>query len=429
MIISTGEQVEMNAITYKFEENKENTLKPSYSQRLPINDSLSMESLFVAFVFFVVLSQFILYGRFEAISQPLRPLIVVILAVQVVRRGMLRLPVCNVALIMSIYQILVWFFLYPEGGSLMKYLVLVFYFMMLFSVAGFPWNRGELNLILYITFIATIICAVVFIFSNNMTDFSAHDMQFMGTHVNRNKNAYTFAFGFVLSQFYMKHGDGRSKLFILLIMLLEGYCLIYSQCRGAFLGVLFSFLTVAVHNMVRMKRDGNPYLFFYILTIIAVCVIVYYLISNSAVNRLIDSNNLSGRDESIEHAILLFRKAPLLGKIFGNGLLYEGANTEGIGVHFVYLTYLLEAGIIGALLIVLIFLHSARIIHGEVQWSLFILAFSRTFFEGMDYYIFIPLILSICLSNYEWLYKRTCKELFCRRHYYPVDNDYQKFSL
>ena len=406
----------MNAFNRGIEEEKEVKTYSRNLHSLPLDNSLSMESLFVAFVFFVVLSQFVLIGISDAISQPFRPLIVLILAVQVIRRGRINLRVCNVALVMSVYQILIWFFLYPNGGSIAQYLVLVFYFMMLFSVAGFPWNRSELQLILHITFLATVVCAIVFFLSNNMTDFSAHEMRFLGTVVNRNKNAYTFAFGLILGRLYLKHGKGRNKLAILLIMLFEGYCLIYSQCRGAFLGVVFAFFIIALENMIRMRKDGNPYLLFYIIAILAVCFIGYYLIDNSAANRLVDSEHLSGRDDGIRHAIYLFQQASPLGKIFGNGLLYESANTEGLGVHFVYLTYLLEAGIIGTTLIVLIFLYSARIIHGEVQWALFIFAFSRTFFEGMDYYIFIPLILSICLSNYEWLYNQSCTLLFWSRN-------------
>ncbi len=377
-------------------------------------DSLSPESLFVAFVFFVVLSQFLLYGRLEGFSQPLRPLIVLILTVQVVRRGRLDLPVCRAALAMSVYQLLVWFFLYPEGGPFRDYMVLVFYFMMLFTVAGFPWNRGELRLLLYATFLATVVCAVVFALSNNMLDFSDHGTLFMGQRVNRNKNAYTFAFGIVLGRCYLTYGRGRNKALIVLAMLLEGYCLLYSRSRGAFIGAVLAFCIFALSKIWRMQRNGNPYVFLYILTLLAIGIAVYFLIRASVWSRLVDRENLSGRDDGIRHAIELFRQAPLLGKIFGNGVLYESQNTEGIGVHFVYLTYLLQSGVIGATLIILIFIHGMRSVYGELQWSLFILAFSRTFFEGMDYYIFIPLILSICLSNYERLYGRPCREVFYR---------------
>ena len=381
-----------------------------------MTDRLSFESIFVAFVFFVVLSQFILYAGSETLSQPLRPLIVLILTVQVVRRGRLRLPVCSVALAMSVYQFLIWFLLYPNGGDLRQYLILIFYFMMLFSVAGFPWKRRELQVIIYAAFIATFVCAVVFFFSNNMTDFSQHEFHFLGTKVNRNKNAYAFAFGIILGRSYLAHGKGRNRLLILLIMLFEGYCLIYSQCRGAFIGLLIAMCVIVWNKVKRMHRNNNPYVIFYILFFALLCVAGYFLIKYSAVSRLVDSDNLSGRDESIEHALLLFREAPLAGKIFGNGIDYEAAHTEGIGVHFVYLTYLLEAGIVGASMIVLIFVQAARNIRGEIQWTLFAFALSRTFFEGMDYYIFIPLILSICISNYERIYGRSGKELFSRTY-------------
>lgn len=381
-----------------------------------VDEPLSAEGFFVAFVFFVVLSQFLLYIGPETISQPLRPLIVIILTVQVVRRGRLSLSVCNFALAMSIYQLLVWFFLFPNGGLLRNYLVLVFYFMMLFSVAGFPWNRRELGMILYAAFLATFICAVVFALSNNMADFADHSMYFMGVEVNRNKNAYAFAFGIVLGRSFLQYGKGRNRIIILLMMLFEGYCLLYSKCRGAFLGVVISVWTVVINRTIRLKRRNNPYIALYLLVFLAICVIGYFVIKYSALSRLVDSEHYSGRDDGIKHAIDLFWQAPLLGKIFGNGMLYEPENTLGIGVHFVYLTYLLEAGIIGAALIGAIFLSAMKNMRGEIQWSLFMIAFSRTFFEGMDYYIFIPLILSICISNYERLYIRPARELFYRRN-------------
>lgn len=391
--------------------------EPKRERRRDMADRLSFESVFVAFVFFVVLSQFILYAGPGTLSQPFRPLIVLILTVQVIRRGRIRLPVCTVALAMSVYQFIVWFFLYPNGGELGQYLVLIFYFMMLFSVAGFPWNRRELQLILYAAFLATFVCAVVFFLSNNMTDFSSHQYYFMGAKVNRNKNAYAFAFGIVLGRSYLAYGRGRNRSLIFLMLVFEGYCLLYSQCRGAFIGAVLALMLVAWQRAGGMRRNNNPYLLFYILLFIMVIVIGYYLIKYSAASRLVDGDDLSGRDDGIEHALFLFRQAPFFGKIFGNGILYEGNNTEGIGVHFVYLTYLLESGIIGAAMIILIFVQAARNIQGEGAWPLFVLALSRTFFEGMDYYIFIPLILSICISNYEKMYGRSCRQLFARTLY------------
>ena len=383
-----------------------------WKRRMP--EKLSFESVFVAFVFFVVLSQFILYAGSEAISQPFRPLIVLVLTVQVIRRGRLRIPACNVALAMAVYQIIIWFFLYPEGGELREYLVLVFYFMMFFSVAGFPWKRKELQLIIYAAFLATFVCAVVFFLSNNMTDFSEHQYRFMGAAVNRNKNAYAFAFGIILGRFYLDYGRGRNRLLIFLMMIFEGYCLLYSQCRGAFLGVLIVMTLIVWNRAGGMRKNNNPYLLFYIMLFVLIVVAGYYLIKYSAVSRLVDSDNLSGRDNGMEHAMFLFRQSPLIGKIFGNGVAYESNNTEGIGVHFVYLTYLLESGIIGVLILLMFFIQAARGIKGEIAWSLYAFAISRTLFEGMDYYIFIPLILSLCISNYERLFNRSGKELFSR---------------
>ena len=382
--------------------------------RRNVTDRLSFESVFVAFVFFVVLSQFILYAGSETLSQPFRPLIVLILTVQVIRRGRIRLPVCTVALAMAVYQCIIWFMLYPDGGGFGQYLVLIFYFMMLFSVAGFPWKRRELQFIIYVAFLATFVCAVVFCLSNNMADFSQHEYLFLGKHVNRNKNAYAFAFGIILGRSYLAYGRGRNRLLIFLMMVLEGYCLLYSQCRGAFIGALIAMTLIAWNRAGGMKKHNNPYLLFYIMLFVLIVVASYYLIKYSAVSRLVDSDNLSGRDDGMEHALFLFRQSPFIGKIFGNGIAYESNNTVGIGAHFVYLTYLLESGIIGVIILLLFFIQAARGIKGEIAWSLYAFALSRTLFEGMDYYIFIPLILSICISNYERLFNRSGKELFSR---------------
>ena len=380
-------------------------------------ETLSVESCFVAFVFFTVLSQFILYAVSDTISKPFRPLIILILTIMVLRRGRMNLAVCNTALAMSVHQLLIWFFYYPTGGPLHSYLINVLYFMMLFSVASFPWKRRELQLIIHATFLATIVLAVVFCSSNNMLDFSGGTFYFLGATVNRNKNAYAFALGLILGWQYLSFGKGRNKKLILLVMVLEGYCLIYSQCRGAFIGAFLAICVVVLIKASRMYRSGNPYLVIYLLTFVLICIVGYVLIKNSAVSRLVDGDNLSGRDEGMRHATELFKEAPFLGKVFGNGVNYEGEHTSGIGVHFVYLTYLLEGGLVGSGMIVLIFLQAMMHLRGAIPWSLLIVAFSKTLFEGMDYYVFIPLILTICISNYERMYHRPGNELYWRERY------------
>ena len=165
-------------------------------------------------------------------------------------------------------------------------------------------------------------------------------------------------------------------------------------------------------------KKGNPYAILYLLTFILLCVAGYFLIKYSPFSRLLDSENYSGRDDLMAHAVDLFKQAPVLGKIFGNGILYEGQNTEGIGVHLVYLTYLLESGLVGTAMVILIFLTVLLRIRGEIQLSLFLVAFSKSFFEGMDYYIFIPLILAVCISNYERLFNDSGRELFYSEKYF-----------
>ena len=63
-------------------------------------------------------------------------------------------------------------------------------------------------------------------------------------------------------------------------------------------------------------------------------------------------------------------------------------------------------------LVVLIFASTFRRVRGDIPLALCSFAFVRTFFEGMDYYIYIPLILGTIIFNCFELNGRSCNELF-----------------
>ena len=115
---------------------------------------------------------------------------------------------------------------------------------------------------------------------------------------------------------------------------------------------------------------------------------------------MVDTDSTSGRDEGIEHALELFRASDMFSKVFGHGYLYETENTVGAISHSVFTNYLLATGIIGTGLIVLIFIMSFLEIHGSIASSLLAMGTLRLFFELLDYYIYVPLILAFIISRY-----------------------------
>lgn len=84
-------------------------------------------------------------------------------------------------------------------------------------------------------------------------------------------------------------------------------------------------------------------------------------------------------------------------------------------MHVVYMTYLLSTGIIGCSLVVLMFVLVGLRVKGSIPYAFFFCAFLRTFFEGLDYYIYIPLILSAIIYNYSINAGREAYELFTEK--------------
>ena len=138
----------------------------------------------------------------------------------------------------------------------------------------------------------------------------------------------------------------------------------------------------------------------------------YIAIKNSDFSRLVDSDSTSGRETGIRNAWNMFLGSDLFGKIFGSGFMYEQLHSDTVGAHLVYLTLLVSTGLIGMTLVVLIFASTFRRVRGDIPLALCSFAFVRTFFEGMDYYIYIPLILGTIIFNCFELNGRSCNELF-----------------
>ena len=398
----------------------------------PERQELTFCSIAVAGVFFVVLSQFLIVSG-SSITFAFRPAIILAAILLNHRMGVYNSRLRMLVLFAAIYEALVLGFQLISGDFSTGVIVpnnpnepavsvlsavtqigssTVLYLLMLFSVIGIPWSKKELQVFVASAFLAAVVCAIVFARSNDLTDFDSGEYHMLGTVVNRNKNAYAFSLGTLIGIIYLIRGKRIPKTIILLCTLLMGYCVLYSQCRGAFIGLVGSCVVLAYGSLSRMRKSNERQYFACLFLMIAGLIAAYFIIKNSSFSRLVADDSTSGRENGIENAFEMFLGSDIMGKLFGNGFLYEKIHSDDVGAHLVYATFLVSSGLVGAGLIAMIFISSARLVKGSVAFSLFAQAFIRTFFEGLDYYIYIPLILAICLSQYQRMYGRSYLEVF-----------------
>ena len=374
-------------------------------------DSLSFSCFVISAVFFAVLSQFLVL-RATNITPLFRPIIVLSAFILLVQRGHLSNSITRIAFIAAIYELIVFLFELITGADMNEVVragsATVLYLLMCACACAVPWNGRELRVILLAVFFGCFACSIVFALSNNLADVHYSSLDMLGVEVNRNKNAYAFALGTLLGIIYLTRLQSTYKRLPVLVMTsLMGYCVLYSQCRGAFFCLVLSvFVLVIGKTMIIRKESGSIYLL-YVFMFLAGCIIVYFLLKNSDMSRLVDAESKSGRDDGIETAWGMFLESGFIGKVFGNGFMYENKHSDSIGAHLVYATFLVSSGLVGAALISSLFLVCFKHIRTTIPLSLLGFAFARTFFEGLDYYIYIPLIMAVIFYHYQIFYGRS----------------------
>lgn len=360
---------------------------------------ISISCYIVSAVFFLVLSQFITVWAPETVTQVFRPILIFAIEVKIIKsREHVWSSVRTLALLSAVHFAIVALYCrdpFMSAGAV------ILYALMFFSACGTVWNRREIQLIFASVFSACFVCAVILLSSNPIDDFSAPAaFNFLSITVNRNKNAYAFTLGVTIGLIYLLEGRGIPKALIFIMTAVMFYALLYSQCRGAFfcfVGSAFVFL------LLYLSRTGrtNPKQFFTRLLIVVIASAVLYLyLKNGPMNRLLDSESTSGRDSGIENAWDMFLSGDTFERFFGHGFVYEMQHTDEAGAHNVYVQFLVSSGIIGASLIALLFLNTLKLCNREVSLPFVVMGVMRTFFEGLDYYIYIPLILAVMVTNY-----------------------------
>lgn len=386
-----------------------------YSER----KELSFSSAAIILIFFLVTSQIFILPLPSIATQMFRPLLIVMIIIHIQHSGSVQHPARIFAFLVGVHAIVVLLFyreLWTQENISNGVAVALFFLMFSFAI-GVNWSKRELRWILLSCFFGCFVCATALLASNNPTDFNAATsghLDLVGYSVNRNKNAYQYAFGSVLGLIYLLKGKNNHKLLVLLMEAVVGYALLYSQCRGAFLSFVGGTTVLFAALLLELRRKGSSKVLLYLVLLIIGYFVVYYLLKNSELSRLVDGDSKSGRDEGIKAAWRLFVNSDWFGKVFGNGFGFEEMQTGAIGAHLVYVSFLVSIGLIGSVLTALTFLSSLKYSYGAGSISLIVVAILKTFFESADYNVFIPLILAVIVSNYSKISRRDYYELFGR---------------
>lgn len=388
------------------------------SEQIREKKRISFACVLVSIVFYSVYSQFLIMNIPEMITMMFRPILSVFVLFKMRVEGSIHSSARTMTFVSMVYCLFSLLYTQISLSSLKIAGSIVLFLLMFYVVTGAKWNQREISFIIFVTFVACFSCVVVFFISNDPFDFSAAiegRIQFLGVEVNRNQNTYAFSVGALLGISYLRYGRNIPKIVVFVMTALLLYGVLYSQSRGAFICLVAGIICLECHEIKNTWRKARGKATLRSCVVIIIFLIIWIVLKNSELSRLVDGESTSGREIGIRNAWNMFLQTDIFGKLFGNGYLYESQHTDTIGVHLVYLTFLVSTGIIGSILILLIFLFSMRRTKGEAAWSLVVFSFCKTLFEGLDYYVYIPLIISTIITNYIYVYHGNVDELFSKR--------------
>lgn len=309
-----------------------------------------------------------------------------------------------------------------QGTSSVSIYASMVLFALFYFYAGLRiWNPLEIRTILKTVMLAGFVSAIITFFSNGGS-FSVGNSQhiyFLGRVINRNSAAFSIAPGTVISVlllFYEKKSIS-SRAGSAVIFCVSYLMLIALSCRSAFLSattgtflIIWHAITARADTVRRFVRRSLFLVFVYITLIVVMRVLEG---TNSA--RLFDYSD-SGRDELWKDAIELIRAKP----IFGGGFDYWTRTGHVMSPHNTFFTIMLISGYIGGILLGMMII--SMINECLRQQSVIALAFAMQMFfhsiseAGLDYYAYIPLILTSLVLRYSEYQQRDLSTIFCDSH-------------
>lgn len=305
------------------------------------------------------------------------------------------------------------------ASAIRSYIALLLFGFFFVFAASRVWTAKEIRLIINTVAFATLFFSIVLIFSNDgiINKGDGVHISFFSFVCNRNSAAFGCVPGVLCAELGLLYGKGeKARRLIYLITTIIGLYVIFGlACRSAFVSVAVG----AVLIMWQTTIDKGDYRkrFTSRAAIIAIFMIAfvsaYFLAQGTSSERLFDMDDDSGRSTLWDKAWELIDEKPIL----GGGFDYWSENSgEELGTHNTLLTIMVMSGYIGGILF-LIFMVAALLDLLKAR-NLIPLAFlgelaMHSYTEsGMDYYAYIPLIISFIIGRYLTYNTKKFKSVF-----------------
>ena len=354
----------------------------------------------------------------SSISQMLRPAMV-ILCFMFPSSFHYRFSITDKALALYLLYFLLVFLFHPITRNTAMSYGAVFLFGVFFIVLTMrPWNRREIQAILFSVAIAGAVFALILYTENPdmLHDHPYGGFTFRGAHVNDNTAAYGIVPGLLCSLALCLFHEPQStkrclwnvvvRIALFFSVVLCMFVIFCIGARSAFFSAVLGSVCVVFQktNAWPNSRTKRSVRIAVLLLMIFLFVIGMNITEGTHSARLFDWEKYAdsnGRDDLANEAWLMIHKKPL----FGGGYDYwTQEKGSALGTHNTFLTIMVRGGYLGGLFLILFLLA----LLGEVlpTKNLLILSFSiemifHTLTESdLDYFAFIPLLIAFILLRY-----------------------------
>lgn len=297
------------------------------------------------------------------------------------------------------------------SATITTYISIALFIVFFVLAANRVWSKREIRLILItVTLACTVSSAITLICNPGIfkNSGSSH-IDFLGVTMNRNTIAFCAVPGALCGMFLLLYDRYRKSflkdIFFLLCCLICSFSLFSLACRSAFFAATAGLICIvwqkARDAQLKQERFNRKMLAIFLMLLVLMSSM--FLAKGTFSARLFefsgdDSN--SGREELWDEAWELIDEKP----VFGGGFSYWEDTGHSMGTHNAFLTYMVMSGWIGGILLGLFLLQV--LIAALKTRNLIPLGFAaeivtHTWTEpGMDYFAYIPLILTFILIRY-----------------------------
>lgn len=381
------------------------------------NNSIRFVSITLCAILFIILGMAAVTP--SAVTQMLRPLFIVICMLSLLKGIRLyRAKSTKWVILNLIYFTIILIFNTITTSALVTYISMALFLLFFLLAGSYTWTRREILLILFVVMLSCDFQAVILNICNPRLLYSAGNqhVSFLGITTNRNPCAFALVPGTMSGLMVFKYYKRNNflKLFGAFSCVLCFYTVFAIGCRSAFVSVVvgaFLILWQAEREKITKKERLQGELKLIIFTALAV-LIMTLLVSGTYSERLFNYSDSSGREEIWEKAWTLIDAKP----VFGGGYDYWNEADYNIGTHNSLVLILLYSGYVGGTLVTVMLL--AVLIDCLRTNNLLPLAFfaetvCHTMTEtSMDYYAYIPMILTLIMLKYIQTHKGGICELF-----------------